>query len=159
MRIGVVVAAALAAACSNTPDPAAPAASAPAAPAADPQHANVVGPHGDHTPHKGGMVLMNADIHFEVVLSPAGKHQVWFSDAVRAELPASVAAGVTLTVTRPGEPAEVLALAIDDNGESWVAAGRPVTGTNVDVKVRYSLQGEPYEIDLPFIPATPPPSP
>ena len=68
-----LVAAALivaAAACSNAPEPAPPAAGAAPRPAADPQHQNVVGPHGDHTPHKGGMVLMNADVHYEVVLVP-----------------------------------------------------------------------------------------
>jgi len=155
----MAVAIAAAAGCSNQPASApVPAATAPA-PAADPQHQNVVGPHGDHTPHKGGMVLMNADVHYEVVLSRDGRHQVWFSDAVRAELPASVATGVTLTITRPGAPAEVLALAIDDTGESWIAAGKPVTGNDAYVKVAYSLQGEPHEVELPFVPATPPTTP
>ena len=156
----MAVAVAAAAGCSTAPESAsAPAATAAPAAAADAQHQNVVGPHGDHTPHKGGMVLMNGDVHYEVVLSREGKHRVWFTDAVRAELPASVATGVTLTITRPGEPAEVLALAIDDSGESWLAAGRPVIGNYVYVKVVYSLQGEPLEIELPFIPATPPTTP
>ena len=53
----------------------------------------------------------------------------------------------------------MLALAIDDTGESWVAAGRPVIGNDAYVKVAYSLQGEPLEIELPFIPATPPTTP
>jgi hypothetical protein len=159
MRVGVLVAAAaLAAACSNPPESAAPAAQAPAAPAADAQHQNVVGPHGDHTPHKGGMVLMNADIHYEVVLSRDGRHRIWFSDAVRNELPASLATGVRLTITRTGQPDEVLSLAIDDSGESWVAAGQPVTG-DAYVKVAYALQGEPHEVEVPFVPATPPTTP
>jgi hypothetical protein len=159
MRIGVIMAAAaLAAACSTPPQSAAPAAQAPAAPAADAQHQNVVGPHGDHSPHKGGMVLMNADIHYEVVLSRDGRHRIWFSDAVRNELPASLATGVTLTITRDGQPDEVLTLTIDDTGESWVAAGQPVTG-DAYVKVRYSLQGEPHEVEVPFVPATPPATP
>jgi hypothetical protein len=144
-----------AAACSSPPEPASPAAGAGAQAAADPQHQNVVGPHGDHTPHKGGLVLMNADVHYEVVLSREGKHRIWFSDAVRAELPASVASGVTLTITRPGQPEEVLKLTIDDSGESWIAEGRPVTGDDAYVKVNYSLQGEPHEVELPFVPATP----
>jgi hypothetical protein len=159
MRVGVLVAAAaLAAACSNSPKSAAPAAQAPAAPAADAQHQNVVGPHGDHTPHKGGMVLMNADIHYEVVLSRDGRHRIWFSDAVRNELPASLATGVRLTITRTGQPDEVLSLTIDDSGESWVAAGQPVTG-DAYVKVAYSLQGEPHEVEVPFVPGTPPATP
>jgi hypothetical protein len=159
MRRGVLMAAtALAAACSTPPQSAAPATQAPAAPAADAQHQNVVGPHGDHSPHKGGMVLMNADIHYEVVLSRDGRHRIWFSDAVRNELPASLATGVTLTITRDGQPDEVLTLTIDDTGESWVAAGQPVTG-DAYVKVRYSLQGEPHEVEVPFVPATPPATP
>lgn len=150
---------AAAAACSNAPTGApAPAASSAQAPATDAQHQNVVGPHGDHSPHKGGMVLMNADIHYEVVLSRDGRHRIWFSDAVRNELPASLATGVTLTITRTGEPDEVLALAIDDTGESWIAAGRPVTG-DAYVKVAYALQGEPHEVEIPFVPATPPATP
>ena len=78
---------------------------------------------------------------------------------MRNELPASVATGVTLTITRPGESAEVLVLAIDDSGESWLAAGRPVTGTDAYVKVAYSLQGEPHEVELPFVPAATPTTP
>ena len=159
MRVSVLVAAAaLAAACSTPPESAAPAAQAPAAPATDAQHQNVVGPHGDHAPHKGGMVLMNADIHYEVVLSRDGRHRIWFSDAVRNELPASLATGVRLTITRTGQPDEVLSLTIDDSGESWVAAGQPVTG-DAYVKVAYSLQGEPHEVEVPFVPATPPATP
>ncbi len=159
MRIGVLVAAAaLAAACSSSSPSTAPPTQAPAAPAADAQHQNVVGPHGDHSPHKGGMVLMNADIHYEVVLSRDGRHRIWFSDAVRNDLPASLATGVTLTITRTGQPDEVLSLVIDDTGESWLAAGQPVTG-DAYVKVRYSLQGEPHEVEVPFVPATPPATP
>ena len=157
----VLIAAVLfaAAACANEPaSTPAPAAASTPAPAADAQHRNVVGPHGDHSPHKGGLVLMNADIHYEVVLNRDGRHRIWFSDAVRNELPASLASGVTLTITRTGEPDEVLALAIDDTGESWIAAGRPVTG-DAYVKVAYALQGEPHEVEVPFVPATPPTTP
>jgi hypothetical protein len=156
-RVLMTAALLAAAGCANEPA-SAPAAAAAAAPAADAEHQNVVGPHGDHTPHKGGMVLMNADIHYEVVLSRDGRHRIWFSDAVRNDLPASLATGVTITITRTGEPDEVLALTIDDSGESWVAAGRPVTG-DAYVKVAYSLQGEPHEVEVPFVPATPPTTP
>ena len=74
---------------------------APAAPAAgnrpaDAQHAGITEPHGDHSPHHGGIVLMNGDVHYEVVMDPAGKYEVWFSDAVRTDLPAFLAAhGIT----------------------------------------------------------------
>jgi len=145
------------AACSSPASP--PAAQAPpAAATADPQHQGLTAPHGDHSPHKGGMVLMNGDMHYEVVFSREGRHRIWFSDPVRSELPASVATGVTMAITRDKETPEVLTLAIDDTGESWIASGRPVVGDGAYVKISYALQGEPHEVELPFViqtPATP----
>lgn len=122
----------------------------------DAQHQGVTGPHGDHTPHHGGMVLMNGDVHYEVVLGRDGRHQIWFSDAMRNELPASIASGVTLEVMRPGAASESVQLTIDDAGEAWVATARPLEGDGIMVKVRYALQGEPHEIELPFVTASPP---
>src|SRR5687768_9421065 len=110
---------------------------------ADSQHAGITTPHGDHSPHHGGMVLMKGELHYEVVLDPKGRHAVWFSDAVREELPASVASKVEMTVLRPNAPAETLALAIDESGESWIAAGTPVGG-DVTVKLAFVARGEPY---------------
>lgn len=130
----------------------APAAGAPR----DEQHQGITGPHGDHTPHHGGMVLMNGDIHYEVVLASGGRHEVWFSDAMRNELPASIASGVTLEVARPGEPIEVVALTIDDAGEAWVGQGRALTGDGIMAKLKYALQGEPHEIELPVTPGATP---
>ena len=41
----------------------------------------------------------------------------------------------------------LLALAIDESGESWVATGRPVGPGDVTVTVSYVLRGEPFEIE------------
>jgi hypothetical protein len=117
----------------------------------DPQHAGITTPHGDHSPHHGGMVLMSGELHYEVVLDPAGKHSVWFSDAVREDLPASVASKVEMTVTRPNAAPEALTLTIDDSGESWIAAGRPITGNDAMVKLVFTARGEPHEIEIPFV--------
>jgi S1-C subfamily serine protease len=144
----VIVSFALMAACSTKP------ADTPAEPVDKPkdsQHAGITTPHGDHSPHHGGMVLMNGEMHFEVVLDGSGKHQVWFSNAVREDLPASVASKVTMIVTRPAASPEMLTLAIDESGESWIAAGKPVAGDGVLVTVNYVARGEPYEIELPFV--------
>jgi hypothetical protein len=122
-----------------------------ASPPNDAAHRNLTGPHGDHSPHHGGMVLMTGDVHYEVVLARDGRHQIWFSDAVRSELPASVATGVTMEVARPKAPVEVVMLRIDDAGEAWIADARPVEGEGVMVKIRYALQGDPHEIEVPFI--------
>jgi hypothetical protein len=154
MRIaGILAAAAFAMACANGSDaPAAPPAGDAARAPRDPQHAGVTGPHGDHTPRHGGLVLMQGDVHYEVVLAPDGRHQVWFSDAVRNELPASVASRATMEGNRPGAAPEQLTLAIDDAGEAWIASGQPLTGEGIMVTLRYALQGEPQHIDIPFTP-------
>ena len=111
--------------------------------------------HGDHNPHHGGIVMMKGDnLHYEVVLDPAGRsHRVYFTDAVREELPASVASDVVLTVRRPGAAEERIALQIDEAGESWVGTGRPVDApAATTVRVAFAIQHEPYWIDLPFTP-------
>ena len=118
---------------------------------ADSQHAGITTPHGDHTPHHGGIVMMHGDMHYEVVFDPAGKHRVWFSDAVREELPASVATGVTMVIGRPMGPAEPLVLTIDESGESWVAAGAPLDEVGTMVKLTFSVRGEPFEIEIPHV--------
>ena len=143
----LIVAGLLCGACSSPP--AGPAASPQARPN-DAQHAGITTPHGDHSPHHGGIVLMQGELHYEVVIDPAGKHAIWFSDAVREDLPASVASKVEMTVMRPNAAAERLALTIDESGESWITAGKPVAGNDVMVKVTFVARGEPFEIEVPY---------
>jgi hypothetical protein len=107
-------------------------------------------PHGDHNPKFGGLVLMNGDLHFETVLRRDGTYRVFFSDAVRAELPAATASGVTITITRTSGAAETVALRIDDSGESWVGKGRAVEDPAATARIAYSAHGKPYFIDVPF---------
>lgn len=109
-------------------------------------------PHGDHNPHHGGTVWMYKEVHFEVVLSPEGRHRVYFSDAVREDLPAATVSRLTLTIERPGAPAEILQGRIDEHGESWETHGRAVAGTDASARVAFEMSGEPYWIDMPFIP-------
>ena len=135
--------------------PPAPPSADTAAKPRDAQHASITTPHGDHTAHHGGLVLMNGEVHYEVVLDRAGRHRIWFSDAVREELPASQADRVTMTIVRKGAPEESLALAIDDSGESWIASGRPVAAGELTVKVSYLLRGQPFAIEIPLtVPAS-----
>lgn len=154
MRSGLVWLLAVAAgACGDRAAPPPAAASASAQAPNDAAHQALMGPHGDHTPRHNGLVLMFGDVHFEVVLAKSGRHQVWFSDAVRNELPASVASSVTMTIVRPGVAVESLTLAIDDTGEAWQTAGRPLEGDGATVKVRYVLQGEAHETEIPVVAA------
>jgi hypothetical protein len=117
----------------------------------DVQHQGITTPHGDHSAHHGGLVLMSGELHYEVVFDAQGRHRIWFSDAVREDLPASVARDVRMTIVRPGAPPESVALEIDDAGESWVASGKPVSGDDVTVTVTFVAQGSPLEIEIPFL--------
>jgi hypothetical protein len=98
-------------------------------------------PHGDHNPHFGGIVLMNGDEHFEVVLHRDGSARVYFSDAMRNELPAAMASEVTITLTQKAQPPEVIALHIDDSGESWAGKGRPIDDPNATARIAYTARG------------------
>jgi hypothetical protein len=93
---------------------------------------------------------MNGDLHFEVVFDPAGRHRVYFSDAIRVELPASCASAVNMVVTRKNAPPEALMLQVDDTAEGWVASGAPITDPEAEIRVAYVAGGTPYFIDLPF---------
>lgn len=135
-------------------------------------------PHGDHNPHYGGVVYMHGDMHFEVVLDRSGRHRIYFSDAVREDLPASVASSVTLTVTRPGWSPEPITATIDEHGEGWQADGAPVGPGEASARVAFVVKngsadgatgstaasdangsGESYWIDVPFMPPTTPSPP
>jgi len=141
----VFVAFALTAACSSAPEEPPPATAKPA----DAQHAGITTPHGDHSPHHGGLVLMNGEVHYEVVFDSQGKHRVWFSDAVREDLPASIVSGVVMEVTPKMGASTTFALRIDDSGESWMADGSHPLAAGDVVKLTYRLRGEPFEIEIP----------
>jgi len=129
-------------ACSSEPEP--PPAAVTDAPAAGPMA------HGDHNPHHGGLVLMNGDLHFEVVLDKQGRHRVFFSDAYRQDLPASVARDVEITVQTAAGVQPTLPLQIDESGESWEIAGPPVEDPDATATVKFTYEGAPFEIDVPF---------
>jgi hypothetical protein len=130
----------------RAPEPPAAAASV-LGPAAGPAR-----PHGDHNAHHGGVVMMKGELHYEVVVDPSGRsHQLWFSDAVREDLPASLASSAALTIQRPDGSQEVIPLQIDAAGESWTGSGRPIRAPErTTVRVAFTIKGEPYWIDLPF---------
>jgi hypothetical protein len=91
---------------------------------------------------------MHGDLHYEVVLRPSGHYQVYFSDARRTPLPATVASMVTVTIVRDAEPAEVIGLQIAEDGESWLGDGKPLADAGATARIKYELDGKVYWIDL-----------
>ena len=146
---GVAACACLAASCGRGTD-ATPALAVPPPAAVAASSSGGAVPHGDHNPHYGGLVLMNGDLHFEVVAGRDGACRVYFSDATRNELPAATASAVTVTISQKGQPPDTVALHIDDSGESWTGRGRPVADPAATLRVAYESHGTPYFIDLPF---------
>jgi len=97
-------------------------------------------------------MMKGDDLHYEVVLDPAGRsHRVYFTDAVREDLPASIASEVAITIRRPHAADERIVMRIDEAGESWIGGGHPVVAAApTTVRVAFTIRNEPYWIDLPY---------
>ncbi len=93
---------------------------------------------------------MTGDLHFEVVLSAQGTHRIFFSDAVRRELPPAIASEVTITVDQRSGRAEVLKAHIDPKCGCWVTKGQPVDDVGATARIAFTAYGKPYWIDIPF---------
>lgn len=105
--------------------------------------------HYDHRPRHGGLVLMNGDTHFEVVLDDKGGYNVYFSSGVRAPLPASIASAVRIAVIPSGRSRETIAMEADPTNSYWVGRGAPIDDPNTIVRVGYTAETTPYWIDVP----------
>lgn len=105
--------------------------------------------HGNHDPHHGGAVMMHQTLHYEVVLPPGGGVQIYYTDAVRGELPASVVTDVAVEIDRPGSKTEAVEMAIGPTGEFWQGKSKPVQEPKAVVRVAFVFQGEPVLVNLP----------
>lgn len=106
-------------------------------------------PHGDHNPHHGGVVLMyGLDLHYEVVLTPAGNVELWLSNAVREDLPASVVSDVAAEIERAGTRQNI-DMAISDSGDSWVGKVNAVKPEGVTLHLGFVYRGEPAALSFP----------
>jgi len=106
--------------------------------------------HGEHTPLYGGIVLSLADHHVEAVLKPDGHYSLYFTDAAGTAIPATVARQVSLTILRPRQKAETIAMRLGDTGDDWVGAGTPVSDPKTTVRIAYVLEGKPYASEILF---------
>ena len=99
--------------------------------------------------------MMKEDLHYELVVDPSGRVQLFFSDAVREDLPASIASTVLVTLHRLTGPDQTVPLQIDQAGESWAGSGRPVLDpAKTTARVSFTIRNETYSIDLPLAAAT-----
>jgi hypothetical protein len=108
-------------------------------------------PHMDHSPRHGGLVLMRGDTHFEVVLNRDGLCQVYFTDATRAELPASFASEVDIGLATLDGDRQNVTFQVDPEGKTWAGRLKMTNDRQAIVRVTYVAKGEqPYWIDVPL---------
>jgi hypothetical protein len=106
-------------------------------------------PHGDHNPHHGGVVLMyGLDLHYEVVLTAAGNVQLWLSNAVREDLPASVVSDVAAEIERAGTRQNI-DMTISDSGDAWVGKVNAVKAEGTTLHLGFVYRGEPAALSFP----------
>ncbi len=100
--------------------------------------ATAVKPHGSHDAAHGGVVMMDAEHHVEIVLdATTGKHRAYVSDGARDQLPASTFDEVELTVA-----GEVLSMTREPGDQFWEVTGKPSPAADGKVSIAYSKAGK-----------------
>ena len=87
MKRFIIAALLTCAACSSKPAAEPPKAEAPQP--KDAQHATITTPHGDHSPHHGGLVMMNGEVHYEVVFEDRKSTRLNSSHVALSRMPSS----------------------------------------------------------------------
>lgn len=106
--------------------------------------------HGNHDPHHGGIVLMyGMDLHYEIVLSPAGSVQLWLSDGARDDLPAAIVSDVVVEIERSGGKREAVDMTIGKSGESWEGKASAVKEQSTTLHLAFVFRGEAAVVSFP----------
>ena len=105
-------------------------------------------PHSDHNPHHRGVLMMNGDLHFETVVEESGRISVYFSDAYRRPLLASVVEDMELILHPDESGEEILDVKPDASATHWVGQGGAVDTAGVNVLVAFTFKEEPFAIEL-----------
>jgi len=114
--------------------------------------------HGDHDAHHGGFVMMYEDIHFEVAAAPTGGIQIYYTNAIRAELPAATVSDVAVEIVRPGSDTEYVSMGISAAGDFWEGDSAPVAEEGAIVRVGFLYEGQPLMLDVPATALIPAPA-
>ncbi len=105
--------------------------------------------HGNHDAKHGGFVMMFLEMHFELVVREEGGVQLYYSDPMRVDLPASVVADVTVEIEREGSATEPVPMMISMAGDFWEGESQSLKSENDIVRVGFLFQGEPFVLDIP----------
>jgi hypothetical protein len=117
------------------------------APLAALAHNGVV--HGDHDAHHGGFVMMYRDLHCEVVLKAGGGVQLYYTDAARADLPASVVSQVAVEIEKSAGKPESVSMSLSAGGDYWEGKAKAAITPASMLHVAFVFQTEPVVVNLP----------
>ena len=81
--------------------------------------------HEDHSSRHGGFVMMFLDLHLELVVPEEGGVEIFYSDEMRRDMPASVVSEVAVTLHRPDGSQEPLEMNVSDQGDRWAGFAVP----------------------------------
>ena len=93
--------------------------------------------------------MMFLELHFELVVPDEGGVQLYYSDAMRMELPAAVVSDVAIEIEREDYEIESVPMQISDSGDHWMGSSKPVVNPGSIVRVAFLFQGEPFVLDIP----------
>lgn len=107
------------------------------------------GAHADHAPRHGGVLMMNGDLHYEVVVDFKGKFAIYFSDAHRKPIDSDRVAEASIAVLDGEEEREQIVLRADRGG-AWSGTGAAIDLGAITVRVRYLMKSDArsYAIDM-----------
>ena len=92
--------------------------------------------------------MYGLDLHYEVVLTATGNVQLWLSNAVREDLPASVVSDVAAEIEHAGKRQNI-DMTISDSGDAWVGKTTAVKAEGTTLHLGFVYRGEPAALSFP----------
>jgi len=92
--------------------------------------------------------MYGLDLHYEVVMTAAGKVELWLSNGARDDLPASVVSDVAAEIEHAGKRQNI-DMAINESGDAWVGKGPAVKADGATLHLGFVFRGEPAELSFP----------
>jgi len=105
--------------------------------------------HEDHSSRHGGFVMMFLELHLELVLPKEGGVEIFYSDEMRRDIPASVIPDVTVAVQRSNGYEEKIEMSLSDQGDRWTGPSSPIIDPTTIVRVEFFWQGDLITLDVP----------
>ena len=105
--------------------------------------------HEDHSSRHGGFVMMFLDLHLELVIPEEGGVEIFYSDEMRRDMPASVVSEVAVALHRPDGSQEPLEMNVSDQGDRWAGFCGPISDPKTIVHVEFFWQGQPVTLEVP----------